>query len=126
MKSKYLYLFGFLIFTIACEKGEDMRIIGEYKLMEAYVDPGDGNGYFTPVQSDKILTFYSNGTVMCNGNMCVPTLSTDNPTSGEYSMERLVILSDDCSSTLRFQSFGDEIIVEYTCIESCDHKYVRL
>ncbi|NVK04663.1 MAG: hypothetical protein HWD92_07560 [Flavobacteriia bacterium] len=113
-----------LLFT-GCKRGGENRIIGQYHLVQVYADPGDGNGYFTEVDSDKTLTFYADGRVMCNGNMCVPTLSTDNPTSGVYSSDDLLIMSDDCSSTLRFQSFGDEIILEYTCIERCDHKYVR-
>lgn len=126
IRISFLLVSVLTLLLAGCERGSENRIIGEYILVETYVDPGDGNGYFQEVDSDKTLTFYADGTFRCNGNICVPTLRTDYATSGTYSSNNFTLRSAQCSEALNFTTFGDELVVEYTCIESCDHKFVRL
>jgi hypothetical protein len=75
----------FLLLTIgllaSCAKDEEnptnnpeTEITGTWKLVEVYLDPGDGSGDFEPVQSEKTVTFHGDGTVTSNGDLCTLSL----------------------------------------------------
>ncbi|TXE15285.1 hypothetical protein ES692_17375 [Psychroserpens burtonensis] len=44
----------------------EIKLLGTWQLSEVYSDPGDGSGYFTSIDSEKILTFLSSGTINSN------------------------------------------------------------
>ena len=48
---------------------EDASLLGDWKLVGTLIDRGDGSGTFQAVESDKVITFLSDGTFNSNGNI---------------------------------------------------------
>ncbi len=133
-KQKTLKNFAFLFLIIgilsSCNKEDDIPtatcLTGEWKLVENYVDPGDGSGSFRPVESEKRITFHSDGTVTSNGTICDMSIDADSPTSGTYSLAESAISSPDCGYpdyNYEYEQSGNELIIKYPCIEGCGAKY---
>ncbi len=116
--------------AIACEKEElpaeieQTGIEGSYRLVEVLMDPGDGSGTFQPVTSDKIVEFHSGGTVTSNGIICNTSIATDSATTGTFNMQDSSITST-CQK-LYFELSGNELQIQYPCIEPCISKYMKL
>ncbi len=127
----------FTLFTVgilcACSDDDDnsnsnIELIGNWKLTAVLVDPGDGSGTFSTVESDKIITFENNGTITSNGNLCDMTISSDNQTSGTYSIAKSTFNSTDCNNSnhnFSFEQNGNILIIGYPCIEPCQAKYIK-
>lgn len=119
----------------SCEKNEGdktaeilsnstSQIVGNYKLTETLLDPGDGSGTFQPVSSNRVISFHTNGTVSSNGNLCFVSSSSNTVSTGTYSMTDSTIQVATCNS-LSFHLNGGELIIDYPCIEPCRGKWVK-
>lgn len=128
---KRLLMFLWLVTLIACDKTDDKNsdagLTGEWGLTEILADPGDGSGTFQPVQSNKTITFHSNGTVTCNGSLCDMSATSNQATSGTYSTADSTLGTLDCNlqMKLKFEKTGSTLIIQYPCIEPCKAKYEK-
>lgn len=101
-------------------------IFGEWKLIERLVDPGDGSGEYVPVQSEKKLIFFENGTVTSNGSLCLSGDLTDNGDQGEFSLGDSLIHPQSCPQTeVRFIWNQELLEVEYVSIETIKEKFLK-
>jgi hypothetical protein len=72
---KYMILPVIFTFVhISCDKEiiiiDSANIVGEWKLTEQLLDPGDGSCVFTKVTSDKTIFFLVDGSYKSNGTVC--------------------------------------------------------
>ncbi len=109
---------------------EDADLIGNWKLIEILVDPGDGNGTFQDVDSEKMITFLGEDTFTSNGNICEMTGSIENPSEGFYSETDSTITPVGCSDLTVILNFnyeinGNTLKIYYPCIEPCIAKYTK-
>ena len=110
------------------ETNSNTELIGNWKLIEVLADPGDGSGTFSSVESDKIISFENNGIITSNGRLCDISISSDNPTTGTYSISDFTFSSSDCPNPdydYAFEQNGNILIISYSCIEPCRAKYQK-
>lgn len=110
------------------DSNSDLELIGNWKLIEVLADPGDGSGTFYPVESKKIITFKTDGTITSNGNLCDMSISSDHQTSGTYSKSESTFNSSACDNptyNFTFEKNNNLLIVNYPCIEPCQAKYIK-
>lgn len=103
-------------------------LVGQWKLIEVLADPGDGNGEFEPVDSQKIITFQADGIITSNGSLCDMHIGVTAPSTGTYSLEDSTFVSDDCPNPdweYPFEQNGNILIINYPCIEPCRAKYQK-
>lgn len=125
-----------LLFFISCREDIDTNnIIGTWKLTQQLVDPGDGSGKFIPVNSEKTVTFKTNGTYSSNGSFCIMSIQANENSTGNYtytSNEKK--LKPQCITiglqlspihNLRLEN-GNLIISGFGCIESCEQKFIKI
>ena len=129
MKKIVLAVFTVGVF-FSCQNDDDnsnVELIGNWKLIEVLADPGDGSGTFNTVESDKIITFESNGTISSNGSLCDISDSSTTQTSGTYSNSTMTFSSADCNPNhdYSFEQNGNILIISYPCIEPCQAKYIK-
>lgn len=127
----HLLFFVNLILFPSCtsdEIPEDAKIIGTWQLVEMYSDPGDGNGSFRPVDSDKTITFKTDKSFESNGIMCHLSTGSNAPSSGTFSEEESTISPDDCEFKvdLNYVIDSDYLIVTFFCIEGCGEKFKKM
>jgi len=106
----------------------DTELVGNWKLIEVLSDPGDGSGTFNSVESDKIITFENDGTITSNGNLCDLSITSDNQTSGTYSISEMTFTPANCNNLendIPFNQNGNILIITYRCIEGCAAKYKK-
>lgn len=126
----------FILLTVgilsSCNNDDDSNsnteLIGNWKLTEVLLDPGDGSGTFNSVDSEKIITFENNGTITSNGNLCDMSIASDNSTSGTYSNSEMSFNSTDCNNPdfdFTFEQNGNTLIINYPCIEPCQAKFIK-
>ena len=126
----------FTLFTVgilfSCNKDDDSNsnteLIGNWKLIEVLADPGDGSGTFFSVESEKTITFVSDGTITSNGNLCDMSIKSDIQTSGTYSNSESTFNSSDCNNpdyNFTFEQNGNILIINYPCFEPCQAKYIK-
>ena len=110
------------------DSNSEVALIGNWKLIAILADPGDGSGVFTSVESEKIMTFESNGTVTSNGNLCDMSISSNNETYGTYSNSESTFNSSSCNNSnynFKFEQTGNILIVIHPCIEACKTKFIK-
>ena len=123
---------GLVLLTISCSEDKTdsvTGIIGQWKLIEVYADPGDGSGTFQTVESDKKVVFLKDGTVTSNGTICSISTESNNPTSGTFSIAESTISSSDCVETelgIHFEIINSQLILRYPCFEACEEKYMKI
>jgi hypothetical protein len=91
-------------------------------------DPGDGSGTFEAVTSDKHLSFYDDGNLICQGSLSAMAGSTDTITSAIFDASDLTINSDcwvDLPITMTYEISNDTLLLNYPCIEGCIERYLR-
>ncbi len=127
-----------LIFTLiivgilfSCNSDDDSNsntdLIGNWQLIEVLADPGDGSGIFSSVESEKTITFDSEGIIGSNGDLCNMGTTSDNPTSGTYSKsERSFNLPNCPEYNFTFEQNGNILIINYPCVEACAVKYKKI
>lgn len=121
-----LSFLGLLSCNEGNDPGVDVELIGNWRLIEILGDPGDGSGVFTPVDSNKIITFEEGGTISSNGDLCDMSMNTNTPTTGTYSETDMTFNSSDCTNpgfNYTFEQTGNTIIIDYPCIEPCRAKF---
>ncbi len=134
---KFILVFMSISILSACsdkdeEKNITNEVIGKWKLIETYADPGDGSGEYQGIDSEKTIEFFSNGTFVINGPLCSLSTITGEETSGEFNLEENVLVSNEgCEydefSEYRFGLEESYLIISWTaCIEGCAQKYERL
>ncbi|MCB0496828.1 MAG: lipocalin family protein [Cyclobacteriaceae bacterium] len=120
-------LLGFLIST--CGSGDQItintEITGSWRLIESYVDPGDGSGTFSTSDKGKTIEFKDNLTVNSNGNLCSMFESELVPSSGTYTLSDSTLTSPNCDYSVHFQLSNNNLIVWYPCFEGCAEKYIK-
>jgi hypothetical protein len=112
-------------------------IIGKWKLIEQYLDPGDGSGDFQAINSDRVVEFLSDGTVQVNGILCFMSSEVGDKESGTYQFTDDAdtqldgeIIPNTCSSRsakvyFELQNDGN-LILWYQCIEGCGQKFKKI
>lgn len=117
------------LMILSCNKDE-AGLTGEWKLVSQLMDPGDGSGVFTAVESDKTITFFKNGKLTSNKDLCYPLSASPESSEGTYSIEDSTLTITTCPGntdpTIWFSLSGDTLILSYLCIEGCGEKYVRM
>ena len=108
----------------SCSQDETTQLIGKWKLIERLLDPGDGSGTFQPVNSNKIIEFHSDSTITSNGEICTYGMESDSTTTGTYSLVDFTISSSNCTN-LSFELNGNDLIINYGCIEWCKAKFLK-
>jgi hypothetical protein len=112
-----------------CNDADDRTVHGQWKLMAQLVDPGDGSGEFIAVESDKVLTLYSDSTFESNGPMCQMGSGTSISSSGTWSEIDMTITPIGCGSDpmpIHFVMEDDLLIVSFPCIEACKEMFERV
>lgn len=130
---KKLFMFPIILsFLFSCDGIDDsnreVELIGTWKLVEIYSDPGDGSGKFNRVNSEKVFIFNEDDTLTSNGSICEVGNATENPTSGTYSIATSTFRSDDCNNPTfdyEFIKTGDVITIYYFCFEGCGAKFKK-
>ncbi len=127
---KFLFILVIAGVVSSCEKEDNSNteLIGNWKLAETLLDPGGGGGTFSPVVSDKVISFMSDGTISSNGNLCDMSIDIGNMTSGFYSETTASFSSNDCNDpnyNYTFEHNGNILIINYPCIEPCQAKYIK-
>lgn len=132
MKTLFVAL-GLFVIGSSCDKGKHPvsgGIIGEWKLIEELMDPGNGSGTFQPVSSDKKIEFFGNGTFEANGEMCSMSNQSGSTHEGTYDDSNETFTPDSCASTTTlsysYSVNGNTLILSYPCFEACQQKYSRL
>jgi len=138
---KHYFTLLLALILLSCTQNDDKTftgntvLIGKWKLIEQLADPGDGSGVFRPVSSNRILEFFSNGTVKSNGSLCYMSYEVGDESSGNFtSIDDNVyfdgeITPNDCdySGTKLYYSFeGENLIISYLCIEGCGQKFKKI
>lgn len=118
-----LFTIGILFSCNDDDSNTKTELIGNWKLIEVVNDIGDGKGIFSSVESDKIITFKNDGKLTSNGDLCTPSIDSNNQSSGTYSKSESSFNSSDCSFT--FEKNEDILIIHYLCRESCSAKYMK-
>ena len=135
---KLLLLSCIVGILFSCNKDDNLNnnsnseLIGDWKLIEIYVDTGSG-GDFEPVDSEKTITFHNDGTITSNGDLCGMAIEADNPTAGTFSSADSTFNSPDCDTPIpdhdfRFEQDGNILIIDYSpypCLCSCRAKYIK-
>lgn len=131
MKNLVAILFC-IVFLTACQENNhtlpNAELIGNWTLVEVLSDPGDGSGVFVSVDSEKTMTFHSDGTLTSNGSLCDLSFMDLVPSSGVYSLIDSTYTTNDCGLSdikYSFEQQGNTLIVSYPCIEACQSKFVK-
>lgn len=129
--------FTLALFTLGCSERDELLgnsdIVGRWKLVEVYADPGDGSGKFKSINSQKTLEFYESGDLTVrNGTICQLDLSDNNSMASIYSIDSTEVDDNfrlkikDCTQDLYASIQGDILIIYFPCIEGCGEKYRRI
>ena len=132
---KQIIALGLLFATLmACDETgsvEDLSLLGSWQLAEVLADPGDGSGTYQPVNSQKTLTFHTDGTFRSTENMC-PGMGNDSRT-GRLNLADSTLLIDNCTwwnseenASLHIEFDGINLYVLFPCIEPCGEKYRKI
>ncbi len=130
IRNTLLVLLVFSLFS--CSSDDDnspSNLIGKWRLYEQLADPGDGSGTFRPIDSDKTLEFFANGVITSqNGSLCEP-YSTEQITTGTYSVTENNITTN-CQNpsiaTISFEIVGTNLILNFVSIEGFSQKFRKI
>jgi len=125
--------FSFLVVTLlllGCSSDDldSSNVVGKWKLVQTLVDPGDGSGRFSDVESNKTLAFLNNGTFISeNGVVCFMSDEEKTSSTGTFSSEEKKIYPNSCDSfariALEYTFDNGFLVINYPCIERCAEKY---
>lgn len=126
---KILFILLVIGISFSCNNDDgsnaDVDLIGNWKLVEVYSDPGDGSGNFEAVDSEKTIEFKIDGTLSANGELCVLNSDANTPVNGTFSVSDFTINTPNCL-TLTFEQNGNALIISIPCIEPCLAKYRKI
>ncbi len=103
-------------------------LAGTWQLTEQLTDLGNGEGEYEEVESIKKITFDDDGNFTSNGSLCNMNVFANTATTGSYSTTQNLLYPDGCnfSPTISYALVDGELILTYTCIESCRQKYLKI
>ncbi len=117
---------------LSCKKDNtnpDNAIVGTWKLIAMYADPGDGSGDFVSVNSQKTIVFKADGTYSSNGNICDFSTTAAAETEGDYlEMDAgyEIVCESEFNAQIRLEVRNNYLIVTFFCIEPCQQKFQRI
>ena len=117
-----LTLIASLILSTSCSKedSKEKELVYKWHLIESLNDPGDGSGVFEKVESDAIIEFYDDNTVLYTENLCMNGTSY----TGKYSLLENKIYPDcRLEPSLNFRIENNQLIIYYPCVEGCAEKF---
>lgn len=138
---KLFKLFLISIMVFGCEtqdKCDDTAVClpkaeSTWKLVEVLADPGNGMGTFSPVDSNRRLIFYQDGSFLSNGSLCEFSVNNDkvmegfvNEINGQLEFTGCNVNAPDDVSTLSYEINDDELIIAFLCVEPCQWKFRRV
>ena len=132
MKRTFLLLTLLIIGIIpACKKDKQQKpssgiLHGTYKLTGICYGSDVGtsqNAPFTDVTSEKTITIKADGTITCNGNLCVVETSIGTPTSGTIANGILTVTNCD---EMQYKAYGNIFIIGHGCIGVCKSRFLRI
>lgn len=141
---KYFLPIILFSFFISCSTDdsrpkEQPQLIGKWRLIEQLSDPGDGSGTFQPIDSNRVIEFFSDNTVKINGVLCFMSSEIAIEESGTYMMitdsnidtqHDGEIIPNTCSSRSAKVYFdlpvSGNLILWYVCIEPCGQKFEKI
>ena len=108
-------------------------IVGKWKLIEVYADPGDGSGKFRPLKSDKVLDFSKNGNFrVVNGDICNINMQSKGSGMSTYTIDSTEIKDhyrlkiNHCNLEFSCYVVDDVLTIYYSCIEGCGERFRRV
>ncbi|THD65675.1 hypothetical protein E7Z59_13865 [Robertkochia marina] len=136
MRLKQALFFLLLLPVISgCSDNDDdtsAGLVGTWRLEAVYYDPGDGSGDFASVESNKIIEFLADGTLISNGDLCTLSEEAGQETRASYNEELSELYVPGCQgelavmTTLPFVLEGNRLEIYYQCIEGCGHRYKKV
>jgi len=126
MKLNFLFLLlaSSLMFS-SCSEDEEPQLVSKWKLIATLMDPGDGSGQFEPVDSEKTIELFEDGTYSSNSTLCHMNSEVGAPTTGTYSTTDSTF-SANCGiapTVLHYEMVGVNLVISYPCFEPCREKY---
>jgi hypothetical protein len=127
MRKIQLIIVCIIISTLGFSQSIDKKYVGDWVLIEAYVDPGDGSGTFRKADSKKNIVISADGKIESNVNLCYWSLEQSEPTKGKLTESNKELIFEGCKSTLKviYRVEGEYLVVYYPCKEGCAEKYKR-
>jgi hypothetical protein len=128
MKKTFGILILIVIFSCATNEKDSIgnpAAIGTWKLIEVLSDPGDGSGVYTPVNSDKTITFFANGKVEASVKLCGSS-SNNESTTARFDEEKSIIIPNGCSYNINVEFKDSYMFLTLPCIEPCGEKYQKI
>ena len=123
------------ILAIACgDKEQDDLffnegdIVGNWRLIETLLDPGDGSGVYKPSTLNVNLEIFDDGSVVSNGMLCGLGESVNGQVQqGQFFAEDSLITSscDSLPLSLGVNHMETILILSYPCIEPCLAKFEK-
>jgi len=104
------------------------EIIGDWKLIEVLMDPGDGSGEFEISELEVIVSFNQQMEVKANGILCGFGSQSITPLTGVYSISDSMIVSQCEGGELKHifrMDKGNLIIQNRHCREACLAKLIK-
>lgn len=143
MKNSLILFMLLMIFSCTTKEAKpdikNQDLIGKWKVIEQLADPGDGSGTFNPIESDRTIQFFSDGTVTINGDLCYMSSGAGAETSGTFEIiaENTTDTSHDgiifpigCDypeTKIYFDlPVSGNLILWYLCIEGCAEKFKKI
>ncbi|PWH83067.1 hypothetical protein DIS18_00490 [Algibacter marinivivus] len=139
----YLLIFTLLILT-GCSSDDnkpkdETELVGKWKLIEQYLDLGDGSGDFQSINSNRTVEFFKDGTIEVNGILCFMSSEVGDKETGTYMITGSneadttfdgEIIPNTCSSRSAKVYFdlplSGNLILWYQCIEGCGQKFEKI
>ncbi len=124
-----LMIAGLFLTSSCSDNNEDHESVGKWKLIEQYMDPGDGSGDYVAVDSEKTLEFFSNGWINTKGTLCNISIDVDEDGNATYSAQDQIIYPKGCSSSdmrITYEIKDNYLYLYYPCIEGCGQKYKKI
>ena len=121
-RSLMLIVITALISCTSCSKedSKEKELVNKWHLIESLSDPGDGSGVFVKIESDAIMEFYDNNSLVFTENLCINGTSY----TGTYSLLKNKIYPECAQeAALNFRIENNHLIINYNCIEACAEKF---
>lgn len=133
---KYLLLlFSIPFFFFSCNKenfdpDRNPDLLGTWKVTERYSDPGDGSGDFQDVDYDRTFTFFADGRITSDRDICLSLygFAEEGEIEGAYDVATGIITANLCEppQEFRFALNGRQLTFSFNCIEACTVRLRKL
>ena len=109
---------------------KNTELIGKWRLIEQYLDPGDGSGTFIPVNSKKTIEFSKKGIVKSNGTLCRISSETGRVSLGIFNdKDGTITPKIGCNPSgykINYKLVGGKLQLWYLFIEGCAQKFEKI